>query len=65
MLILKFQRKISASIYCTLPDSWDSLVVTIGRNTNTLNFDEIVSSLLSKEMRWKNMEGQNGDALSI
>jgi hypothetical protein len=40
-----------------------SLVVAIGSNTNSLKFDEVVSSLLSKEMRWKNMEGRSTDAL--
>ena len=34
---------------CSLLDSWDSLVVAIGSNTTTLNFDEIVSTLLSEE----------------
>jgi len=50
---------------CSLPDSWDSLVVAIGSNVTTLQFDEIVSSLLAEEMRRKNMEGENGDALSV
>ena len=49
----------------SLPDSWDSMVIAIGSNTTTLNFDDIVSALLSKEMRQRNMEGQNGDALSV
>ena len=39
------------SLLCSLPDSWDSLVIEIGRNTNTLNFDEIFSTFLSEEMR--------------
>ena len=39
------------SLLCSLPDSWDSLVVAIGSNTTTLKFDEVVSSLFSEEMR--------------
>jgi hypothetical protein len=51
------------SLLCSLLDLWDILVVAIGSNTTTFNFDEVVSSLLSKEMRRKNMEGQSTDAL--
>eukprot|EP00253_Pinus_taeda_P008472 PITA_08472 len=47
------------SLFCSLPDSWDSLVIAIGGNATALHFDEIVSSLLTEEMRWKNMESQN------
>eukprot|EP00253_Pinus_taeda_P019639 PITA_19639 len=53
------------SLLCSLPDSWDSLVIAIGSNTIALQFDEIVSSLLTEEMRWKNMGSQNGDALFV
>lgn len=57
---------INASVkLCSLLDLWDSLVVTVGSNTNTSKFDEIVSFLLSKEMRQKIMESHNGDGLSI
>ena len=53
------------SLMCSLPDSWDSLVIAIGSNATALKFDEIVSSLLMGEMTWKNMESQNGDALFV
>eukprot|EP00253_Pinus_taeda_P015997 PITA_15997 len=53
------------SLLCSLLDSWDSLVIAIGSNATALKFDEIVSSLLMKEMRRKNTESQNGDALSV
>jgi hypothetical protein len=45
------------SLLCSLPESWDSLVVAIGSNTTTLNFNDVVSYLFSKEIRRKNMEG--------
>eukprot|EP00253_Pinus_taeda_P008029 PITA_08029 len=53
------------SFLCSLPDSWDSLVIAIGRNATAFHFDEIISSLLTEEMRQKDMENQNGDALSV
>jgi len=53
------------SLLCSLPDSWDSLVIGVGSNATTLQFDEIVSSLLTEEMRWKFMERENGDALFV
>jgi hypothetical protein len=37
--------------------------VDIGSNTTTLSFDDVVSSLFSEDMRWKNMEGRSEDAL--
>jgi hypothetical protein len=37
--------------------------VAIGSNTTSLKFDEVVSSLLSEEMRQKNMEGQRRNTL--
>ena len=39
--------------------------MAIGINKTALNFDELVSSLLSEEMRRNNMEGQSTDALFV
>jgi hypothetical protein len=66
--LVSFEIKISDEYKCisllfSLPDSWDILVVAIGSNTNSLNFDEVVSSLFSDDMRLKNMEGQSTNAL--
>jgi len=36
-------------LLCSLPDSWDSLVIAIGSNATALQFDEIVSSLLTED----------------
>ena len=54
------------TLLCSLLDSWDNLVVAIGSSTKSaLKFEDIVSSLLSEEMRRKSMESQNVDALSV
>ena len=51
---------------CSLPDSWHNLVVTIGGSTkSTLKFEDIVSSLLSEEMRRKSMENHSTNTLSV
>ncbi len=39
------------SLFCSLLDSWHSLVIAIGSNAISFHFDEIDSSLLTKEMR--------------
>ena len=54
------------TLLCSLPNSWDNLVVAIGSGTESaLKFEDIVSSLLSEEMRRKSMESQNADVLSV
>jgi hypothetical protein len=66
--LISIEIKISYEDKCinllfSLPDSWDSLFVAIGSNTASLKFDEVVSSLLSKDMRHKNMEGWSTNEL--
>jgi hypothetical protein len=46
-------------------DSWDNLLVAIGSNETTLNFDDVVASLLSKETRRKTMDSQSTNSLSV
>jgi hypothetical protein len=53
------------SLLCFLSDSWDSLVVAIWRNSTTLALEDMVASLLSEEMRRKNMEGLTKYALVV
>ena len=54
------------TLLCPLSDSWDNLIVAIGISSQaTLKFDEIVSSLLSEEMRRKTMDNHSMDALSM
>jgi hypothetical protein len=54
------------TLLCSFPDSWDNLVVAIGSTTqSTLKYEDVVSSLLSEEMRWKNMDGHSTDALFV
>ncbi|WP_424677707.1 hypothetical protein [Enterobacter hormaechei] len=38
---------------CSLPDSWDHLVMALGSTLVTFKMDDVVSSLLSEEMRRK------------
>jgi hypothetical protein len=51
------------SLLCSLPDLWNNIVVAIGSNTTSLSFEDVVSSLLSEEMRRKNMEVHSTNAL--
>ena len=54
------------TLLCYFPYSWDNLIVAIGSASQaTLKFDEIVSSLLSEEMRQKTMDNHSMDSLSV
>jgi hypothetical protein len=48
------------NLLCSLPDSWDNMVVAIGSTTqSTLKYEDVVSSLLSEEMRQKSMDSHS------
>jgi hypothetical protein len=54
------------TLLCSLLDSWDNLVVAIGSTTqSTLKYEDVVASLLSEDMRRKNMDGHNTDSLFV
>ena len=54
------------NLLCSFPDSWDNLVVAIGSTTqSTLKYEDVVSSLLSEEMRWENMDSHSTDDLFV
>ena len=54
------------TLLCSFLNSWDNLVVEIGStNQYTLKYEDVVSSLLSEEMRWKSMDSHNTDALFV
>jgi hypothetical protein len=54
------------TLLCSFPDSWDNLVVAIGSTTqSTLKYEDVVSSLLSEEMRRKSMDSHSTYALFV
>ena len=54
------------TLLCPFPNSWENLIVAIcSASQVTLKFDEIVSSLLSQEMRLKTMDTQSMDSMSM
>jgi hypothetical protein len=54
------------TLLCSLPYSWDNLVVEIGSTSKyTLTYEDVVASLLSEEMRHKNMNSQSIDFLFV
>jgi hypothetical protein len=54
------------NLLCSFPDSWDNLVVEIGSTTqSTLKYKDVISSSLSKEMRWKSMDSHSKYSLFV
>ena len=66
-IVIKMEKEDKCiTLLCSIPDSWDNLVVAIGSSTkSTLNFEDIVASLLLEEMRIKSIENHSTDALSV
>jgi hypothetical protein len=53
------EEDLCMTLLCYLSDSWDNLVMTIGRIVKTLVLDESVVALLLGEVRWKTFESTN------
>jgi hypothetical protein len=54
-----------SNLFCSFPNSWDSLVVIIVSNITTLMLEKSIPYMLLEEMRSKNMEGFTKDALVV
>ena len=48
---IKITEEKCISLLYYFPDSWDSSIVDIGSNSATLKIDDVVTSLLSEDMR--------------
>lgn len=51
-------------LLCSLPDSWDSLVMAIGSTSIVLKMEDVVGSLFYEEMR-RNISLNAKEALSV
>eukprot|EP00253_Pinus_taeda_P033808 PITA_33808 len=60
-----FNTMVSQLAFVDIKISDEDKCISLGSNATALQFDEIVSSLLRKEMRQKNMDSHIGDALSV
>ena len=52
------------TLLCSLPDSWDHLVMALGSTIVTFRMDDVVFVLLSKEMQRKSLDSSK-EALAI
>jgi hypothetical protein len=55
-------------LMCSMPDSWENLIVAMSTSTTTgtLKFDDVSSSLMNEELRRKSIaENQGGEALAL
>ena len=66
---INFDEEIRALlILCSLPESWNSLVMAVNNSvprTSTLKYDDVIDVVLSEETCWKNSSGSTlGSALN-
>jgi hypothetical protein len=54
-------------ILCSLPESWNNLVMVVSKSvfgSNTMKFGDVVSFMLSEEMRQKSIGETSGNSLT-
>jgi hypothetical protein len=60
------EKDMCITLLCSFPNSWDNIDVEIGSTTqSTLKYEDVVASLLSKEMRREIMDGHNTYSLFV
>ena len=65
---VNFDDEVRAMLFlCSLTEIWNGLVMSISSfvyGYSTLKFDDVISAILSKEMRWKRSSETSGNYLS-
>ena len=66
---VNFDDEVRALLFlCSFPKSWNGLVMSISNyvsGSSTLKFDDVVSAILSEEMRRKSSGETSGNALTV
>ncbi|KAJ0080218.1 hypothetical protein Patl1_23514 [Pistacia atlantica] len=61
--LIEYEKVVT--LLCSLPDTWDNLIVVIGGEGLTqMSWESVCSTLLADDMRQRGSEGSSRDALT-